>query len=101
VCADVGVETAQVPGRSGVWVPGEGRRVDRKIAAIGIRVSQGVTMHGFALNCDCDLAWFDRIVPCGIRDAEVTTLSRELGRDVTVAEILPIVERHLDRLVAW
>jgi lipoyl(octanoyl) transferase len=101
VCADVGVATAQVPGRSGVWVPGEGRGVDRKIAAIGIRVSQGVTMHGFALNCDCDLEWFDRIVPCGIRDAEVTTLSRELGRDVTVAEILPIVERHLDRLVAW
>jgi hypothetical protein len=56
---------------------------------------------GFALNADCDLAWFDRIVPCGIRDAEVTTLSRELGRDVTVAEALPVVEARLERIVAW
>ena len=68
---------------------------------IGVRVSQGVTMHGFALNCDCDLAWFDRIVPCGIRDASVTSLSRELGRDVSVAEALPIVESHLGRVVSW
>jgi lipoyl(octanoyl) transferase len=58
-------------------------------------------MHGFALNCDNDLAWFDRIVPCGITDASVTTLSRELDRDVTVAEVLPVVERHLGRIVQW
>jgi lipoyl(octanoyl) transferase len=101
VCAEMGVATTQVAGRSGVWVPADSRGTDRKIAAIGIRVTEGVTMHGFALNCDCDLAWFDRIVPCGITDAEVTTLSRETGRDVTVAELLPLVERHLDRIVAW
>jgi lipoyl(octanoyl) transferase len=58
-------------------------------------------MHGFALNCDCDLAWFDRIVPCGIVDAEVTSLSRELGRDVSVAEALPLVESRLGMIVAW
>jgi lipoyl(octanoyl) transferase len=95
VCAELGVEAAQVSGRSGVWVPADGRGPDRKVAAIGIRVSQGVTMHGFALNCDCDLAWFDRIVPCGIRDAEVTSLSREVGRDITVAAVLPLVESRL------
>ena len=99
VCAELGLETARVKGRSGVWVPGtaEGEQ-DRKVAAIGLRVAQGVTMHGFAVNCDNDLDWFDRIVPCGIRDAEVTTLSQELGRPVTVAEVVPIVERHLHLL---
>ena len=77
----------QVEGRSGVWVPADERGPDRKVAAIGIRVSEGVTMHGFALNCDNDLAWFDRIVPCGITDAGVTSLSAELGRDVGVADV--------------
>ncbi|MFM8774793.1 MAG: lipoyl(octanoyl) transferase LipB, partial [Actinomycetota bacterium] len=91
-CGDVGVETVRVDGRSGVWVPADSRGPDRKVAAIGVRVSRGVTLHGFALNCDCDLAAFDRIVPCGIRDAEVTSLTSELGRDVTVAEMLPIVQ---------
>jgi lipoyl(octanoyl) transferase len=71
------------------------RREDRKLAAIGIRVAKGVTMHGFALNCNPDNTWFDRIVPCGIRDAGVTSLSAELGREVTVAEVLPVVEKHL------
>ena len=71
------------------------RREDRKLAAIGIRVAKGVTMHGFALNCDPDNTWFDRIVPCGIRDAGVTSLSAELGRQVTVAEVVPVVEKHL------
>ena len=99
VCAELGVATEQVCERSGVWVPADDRGPDRKIAAIGIRVSRGVTMHGFALNCDCDLAWFDRIVPCGIADAGVTSLSRELGRDVTVAEVLPLVEARLGRLL--
>ncbi len=75
-CADLGVEATRVEGRSGVWVPGTDGGQDRKVAAIGIRVSQGVTMHGFALNCDCDLTWFDRIVPCGITDASVTSLAR-------------------------
>jgi lipoyl(octanoyl) transferase len=95
VCAELGVETTQVVGRSGVWVEADGPRPWRKVAAIGIRVIHGVTMHGFALNCDCDLSWFDRIVPCGISDADVTSLSRESGRDVTVAEVLPLVERRL------
>jgi lipoyl(octanoyl) transferase len=93
-CAEVGLETARVDGRSGVWVLADDHGPDRKVAAIGVRVSRGVTLHGFALNCDCDMGAFDRIVPCGIRDAGVTSLSRELGRDVTVAEMLPIVERH-------
>ena len=101
VCADLGVTTARVPGRSGVWLEADGSRPERKIAAIGIRVSRGVTMHGFALNCDLDLDWYDRFVPCGIADAGVTSLSAELGRDVTVTEVLPLVERHLDELLAW
>jgi lipoyl(octanoyl) transferase len=63
-------------------------------------VARGVTQHGFSLNCDRDLAAYDRIVPCGIRDAGVTSLSAELGREVTVAEVLPIVERHLGTLLA-
>jgi lipoyl(octanoyl) transferase len=98
VCADLGVETTRVEGRSGVWVV-DGRGPDRKVAAIGIRVSQGVTMHGFALNCDCDLSAYDRIVPCGISDASVTSLSRETGRDVTVAEVTPYVEKRLTELL--
>ncbi len=94
-CADAGLATERVAGRSGVWVRGGPGGQDRKVAAIGIRVARGVTMHGFALNCDNDLAWFDRIVPCGISDASVTTLSAELGRTVGVAEMLGPVQRHL------
>jgi lipoyl(octanoyl) transferase len=101
VCHALGVTTARVPGRSGVWLRADERGPERKIAALGIRVSRGVTMHGFALNCDVDLAWYDRFVPCGIADAGVTSLSAELGRDVTVAEVLPSVRRHLDDLLAW
>jgi lipoyl(octanoyl) transferase len=100
-CADLGVTTARVPGRSGVWLREDDRGPERKIAAIGIRVSRGVAMHGFALNCDVDMAWYDRFVPCGIADAGVTSLSRELDRDVTVAEVLPYVERHLATYLAW
>ncbi len=101
VCADLGVETMRVTGRSGVWLAADDRGPERKVAAIGVRVTEGVTMHGFALNCDNDLAWFDRIVPCGITDAAVTTLTRELGQTVTVPDVLPIVEAHLERLIAW
>jgi lipoyl(octanoyl) transferase len=99
VCADLGVEAARVDGRSGVWVRGAAGAPDRKVAAIGVRVSQGVTMHGFALNCDCDLSWFDRIVPCGITDAEVTSLSQETGRAVGVSDALPYVEKRLSELL--
>ncbi|MGZ4627048.1 MAG: lipoyl(octanoyl) transferase LipB [Kineosporiaceae bacterium] len=98
-CGDLGTEAGRVEGRSGVWIaadPPPGGRRERKVAAIGVRVARGVTMHGFALNCDPDLSWFTRIVPCGIPDADVTSLSAELGRDVTVAEALPLVEKHLD-----
>lgn len=98
VCGAFGVEAGRVDGRSGVWVHGGGRP-DRKIAAIGVRVAQGVTMHGFALNCDCDLGAFGRIVPCGIADAGVTSLSTELARTVTVTEALPFVQEALARVL--
>jgi lipoyl(octanoyl) transferase len=93
-CADFGVHAARVDGRSGVWFCGTAGP-DRKVGAIGIRVARGVTMHGFALNCDCDLSWYDRIVPCGISDATVTTLSAESGQPVMVAAAADVVERHL------
>ncbi len=99
VCAEFGLAAGQVEGRSGVWVPEDARGPARKVAAIGIRVARGVTLHGFSINCDCDLAYFDRIVPCGIRDAGVTSLTAELGRPVAVADVLPVVERHLPTLV--
>ncbi|NYI06986.1 lipoyl(octanoyl) transferase LipB [Allostreptomyces psammosilenae] len=154
-CAEFGLATTRIEGRSGVWVLGDdapapegaggglggldlrldarispaapittrfGRQIDpetgelldprlrgpeyapsntgqrsrdRKLAAIGVRVSRGVTMHGFALNCDPDLTWYDRIIPCGLRDAGVTSLTAELGRNIGVAEALDVVERHL------
>jgi lipoyl(octanoyl) transferase len=87
VCTDVGLETRRVEGRSGVWVPGGAGRPDRKVAAIGVRVSRATTLHGFALNCDCDLDAYTAIVPCGISDAAVTSLSAELGRRVTVDDV--------------
>ncbi|WP_027927286.1 lipoyl(octanoyl) transferase LipB [Amycolatopsis benzoatilytica] len=90
VCDRFGVRTGRVEGRSGVWIPADERGIERKIAAIGIRVQRGVTMHGFELNCNADLSAFDNIVPCGIRDAGVTSLSYELQRDVPVAEVLPL-----------
>jgi len=91
-CAEFGVTAVRVAGRSGAWIAGD---PDRKAGAIGARVARGATMHGLALNCDCDLSWYDRIVPCGIRDAGVTTLSAEAGRRVTVAEVTPVLEFHL------
>ncbi|PBC72093.1 lipoyl(octanoyl) transferase [Streptomyces sp. TLI_235] len=142
-CAEFGVATSRVEGRSGVWVLGEeipdavvdpsqvveigrltlrmglplgidprlagpeyapsnaGQRGDdRKLAAIGVRVARGVTMHGFALNCDPDMTWFDRIVPCGIRDAGVGSLAGELGRPFGVADALPVVQKHLAGILA-
>ena len=87
VCADLGLDTIRVDGRSGVWVPGGAGRPERKVAAIGVRVARATTLHGFALNCDCDLGAFASIVPCGISDAGVTSLSAELGRAVAVDEV--------------
>jgi lipoyl(octanoyl) transferase len=98
-CADLGVPTGRVAGRSGVWLRADGGRPERKVAAVGIRVAHGVTMHGFALNADCDLAAFALIVPCGIADAGVTSLSAETGRGVGVLEAAAAVERRLDALL--
>jgi lipoyl(octanoyl) transferase len=93
VCADLGIEAVRVDGRSGVWI--QDSQGDRKIAAIGIRVAKGVTMHGFALNVNPDLSAFRSIVPCGITDADVTSLEIELGRPIIVEEVAPLVERHI------
>jgi lipoyl(octanoyl) transferase len=92
-CQNFGLATTRYPDRSGVWLRDE--KGDRKIAAIGIRVAKGVTMHGFALNVCPDLSGFNQIVPCGIADAEVTSMSHELQRDITIAEVTPILEREL------
>ncbi|MCX6405576.1 MAG: lipoyl(octanoyl) transferase LipB [Propionibacteriales bacterium] len=99
--ADLGVATGRVPGRSGVWVAADDRGPERKVAAIGIRVTRGVTMHGFSLNADVDLSWYDRFVPCGIADAGVTTLTAELGRRVSVPEAADAVRPHLVDLLGW
>lgn len=92
---EFGVETTRVEGRSGVWVLADERGPDRKLGAIGVRVSKRVTMHGFALNCDADLSWADNIIACGIEDAGVSSISREAGRTVTVQDLLPYAEKHL------
>ena len=112
-CAEFGVATDRLAGRSGVWVLGDhapapdvppsaarAHGQHRKIAAIGVRIERCTSLHGFGLNCDPDLTPFDRIVPCGIEDAGVTSLSAELGRRVTPAEVAPVVERHLTRVFA-
>lgn len=100
LCADLGLTTVRVEGRSGVWLPADDTRRDRKVAAIGVRVARGVTMHGLALNCDPDLTAFGRIVPCGIPDADVTSLTAELGRTVTIADVEPLLREHLATALA-
>ena len=92
-CLELGLATTRVEGRSGVWVVDE--KGERKIAAIGIRVARGVTMHGFALNVEPDLSPFEAIIPCGIEDAAVTSLAIELGRSISIDEVLPIVEKYM------
>jgi lipoyl(octanoyl) transferase len=91
VCASLGLSTGRVEGRSGVWVPGQDGRPARKVGAIGIRVARATTLHGFSLNCDCDLGAFSTIVPCGISDAGVTSLSAELGRPIGVSDVTDAV----------
>lgn len=88
VCAELGLRTSRVDGRSGVWIQGDANRPARKVAAIGVRVARATTLHGFALNCDCDLSAFNSIVPCGIADAGVTSLTAELGRTVGVEDVI-------------
>ena len=103
VCADLGVEHGPRPRpQRGVAPRPRAHAPERKIAALGIRVSRGVTMHGFALNCDVDLSWYDRFVPCGIADAGVTSLTaRARSRRHRRSEVLPSVRRHLTDLLAW
>lgn len=99
VCAQLGVQTKRVEGRSGVWLAAGGGKPERKIAAIGVRVQRGVTMHGFSLNCNNSLDAYLPIVACGITDAGVTTLSAELDRDVTIDEVHDqVVSSVLDAL---
>ena len=92
-CAELGIETERICDRSGVWV--KDAQGDRKIAAIGIRVAKGVTTHGFAINVNPDLSAYDRIVPCGISDAGITSISKELGREVKIDEIQTLIEKHI------
>lgn len=102
VCASYGIATERQDDRTGVWVPADERGPARKIAAIGVRVARGVTMHGFALNCNNSLEAYHRIVPCGIRDAGVTTLSEELGRDIPIAAVVDaVVVAMQDELGDW
>jgi lipoyl(octanoyl) transferase len=99
VCSEFGLDAGRVDGRSGVWLPAGGFRPARKIAAIGVRVARGTTLHGFALNCDCDLGAYSAIVPCGIADAGVTSLTAELGRPVGVDDVRArVTESVLDAL---
>ena len=93
VCKEYGIDAERYCERSGVWIRDD--RGDRKIAAIGIRVARGVTMHGFALNVNPDLSYFDRIIPCGISDAEVTSMAKELGREISIPEVENVLERHM------
>jgi lipoyl(octanoyl) transferase len=95
VCTELGLDTIRVTGRSGVWLPADRGRPERKIAAIGVRVAKGVTSHGLALNCNPDMSSFDRIVPCGIADAGVTSLTREMGTEITVQRVQPLMIRKL------
>lgn len=99
VLAELGIRTVQIKGRSGVWVPGDGVQQDRKIAAIGIRINHGVTMHGFALNCSNSLEPYEQIIACGITDAGVTSISQELGRTVNPVDVADRVQEELDRLL--
>lgn len=98
VCNEFGIDAERYCERSGVWLRDE--KGDRKIAAIGIRYARGVTMHGFALNVNPDLSWFGQIIPCGLPDATATSMSVELGRNITVEEVIPVVERHVYEALA-
>jgi len=95
VLADYGIDAVRIKGRAGVWIEQDAKGPDRKIAAIGIRVNEGVTMHGFAINCNNDLAPYGQIIACGISDAGVTTITQELGRDVTPADLVSRITEEL------
>ena len=97
VCAEFGIKADRYCERSGVWVRDD--KSDRKIAAIGLRVAKGVTMHGFALNVNPNLSAFEKIVPCGISGAEVTSLTAELGSEITINEVLPVIKKHIQPML--
>ena len=97
VCAEFGIKADRYCERSGVWVRDD--KSDRKIAAIGLRVAKGVTMHGFALNVNPNLSAFEKIVPCGISGAKVTSLSAELGSEITINEVLPVIKKHIQPML--
>jgi len=97
VCAEFGIKADRYCERSGVWVRDD--KSDRKIAAIGLRVAKGVTMHGFALNVNPDLSAYEKIIPCGISGAKVTSLSAELGREITINEVLPVIKKHIQPML--
>jgi len=93
ICDEFGIKAERYCERSGVWL--RDAKGDRKIAAIGLRVAKGVTMHGFALNVNPDLSAYSKIIPCGIADAKVTSLSAELGRSITIEEVMPVLKKHI------
>jgi lipoyl(octanoyl) transferase len=97
VCAEFGIKADRYCERSGVWVRDD--KSDRKIAAIGLRVAKGVTMHGFALNVNPNLSAFEKIVPCGISGAKVTSLTAELGSEITINEVLPVIKKHIQPML--
>lgn len=97
VCAEFGIKADRYCERSGVWVRDD--KSDRKIAAIGLRVAKGVTMHGFALNVNPDLSAFEKIIPCGITGAKVTSLTAELGSEITINEVLPVIKKHIQPML--
>ncbi len=104
--ADFGLHTGRVRGRSGVWLPADTRgtepaRLERKIAAIGVRVAAGTTMHGFAVNVDPDMSWFDKIIPCGLTDVGVTSMTAELGDAFSLPEVAHVLRPHLERFLAF
>ena len=97
VCSEFGIQAQRYCERSGVWI--RDAKGDRKIAAIGLRVAKGVTMHGFALNVNPDLSAYDQIIPCGILDAKVTSLSVELNRPISISEVMPILQKHINPML--
>lgn len=97
--AESGIEATTVDGRAGVWLLADERGRDRKIGAIGIRIHEGVTMHGLALNCSNELDAYEAIVPCGITDADTTSISAELGRTVTPADVADRLDEILHQTI--